>query len=416
MKISMLSIGSIGDVRPFTLLGKELKSRGHEITIAAFPQFRETVLASGLAFFPLNGNAGKMINAVMQPDTNGLTYLPRLLKNFGQTIPDLIQSMTDSCIGSEAMICNYFGSVYYSIAELYNIPCFQVHYFPMDPTAEFPISSVRNQHMSKPFNLASYKIGYFVISMVEKHFLSSWRKGHLLSQNRSITKPDYTAGSRSVPVLYAISPSFLQRPKEWNNSIHMCGFFLDDLRINYRPSTSLLHFMEKGAAPVYIGFGSMNAGNMNKLLTIILKAICATGIRAIIFPGDTCSHQSSGDQIYFVSEFVPHDWIFPRVSAVIHHGGAGTTATGLRHGKPTLIIPFAGDQPFWGNLVARTGCGPQPLFRKNLSVHKLAQRMKDLISNPLYREKAAEMSIKIKEESGIQTAADIIEKEITGVR
>lgn len=416
MRICMLSMGSVGDVRPCLLLGKELRARGHQVTVAAFPQFRDMITAAGLAFFPLGGNSEEMINAIMQPDTNGLTYLPRLMKNLSAIIPDLIRSLTESCAGAEAMVCNYFGSVYYSIAEMYGIPCVQINFFPMDPTGEIPISSVRNQHLGKYMNLASYRMGYLLISLVEKHYLTNWRKDRRLDKRKIQTKPDYTAGVHSVSVIYAISPSLLQRPREWDERIHMSGFLFDNSPEYWQPPAPVREFVENGPKPVYIGFGSMNAGNMNKLLTIILRSVRAAGIRAVICLVNTGRKLTSNHTVCFIDEYVPHDWLFPRVSAVVHHGGAGTTAAGLRYGRPTLVIPFAGDQPFWGNLVHQAGCGPKPVPREKLSVRKLTEGLIDLVSKPSYSANAETLAGKMEKECGVKSAADLIEKEITGGR
>lgn len=416
MRISMLSMGSVGDVRPYILLGKELAFRGHQVTIAAFPQFREMVTGAGLAFFPLGGNAEKLIYAIMQPDTSGLTYLPRFSKNIHQILPELISSLTDSCAGADAMVCNYFGTVYYSVAEMYRIPCVQINFFPMDPTRDMPISSIRNQHLGKRLNLATYKAGYLLISMLEKHLLSDWRKEYQLDLRKISMKPDHKAGSLSVPVIYAISPSFLPRPREWNDRVYMSGFIFDESPSSFRPSEKLEEFLKSGPQPVYIGFGSMNAGNMNKMLAIILRAVRASGVRAVINLVNTGRSLASNQTVFFVNDLVPHDWLFPRVSAVIHHGGAGTLSTGLRYGKPTLVIPFAGDQPFWGNLAWQSGCGPKPVSREKLTVRKLTAGMIDLVSKEHYKTNAKALSEKLNRENGVQTAADIIEKEITEER
>lgn len=411
MKITMLSIGSVGDVRPYIILGKELKSRNHSVTIAVFPQFKKIVQEAGLRFFSLDGDSESMMNAIMQPDTNGISYFPRLVKNMKSHIDDLIQSMVDSCSDADAMICNFFGTLYYSIAELNTIPCIQTHFFPMDPTGEIPMSSVRNQHLGRYGNLASYKIGYMSMSLIERYFLADWRMDHHLMKRKIATRPDYTVGDHPIPVIYAISPCVFPRPQEWSQEIHMSGFWFEKNPAAWTPSAEIEAFLENGAKPIYIGFGSMSAGDMNKLLTIVLRSVRTTGVRAVINLGKTGRKFKSNQHILFLNE-VPHDWLFPRVAAVIHHGGAGTTAAGLRYGRPTLIIPFAGDQPFWGDQIRKKRCGPKPIPRKNLSVRKLAAGILDLLSNPDYAKNAADIAEALEKENGIQTAADIIEQGI----
>ena len=138
----------------------------------------------------------------------------------------------------------------------------------------------------------------------------------------------------------------------------------------------------------------------------------AAGVRAVFSTGWSGKCLSSNRSVFFTEE-VPHDWLFPRVSAVVHHGGAGTTASGLRYGKPSLVIPFAGDQAFWGYQVYKTGCGPKPIPRSALSVRKMTKALIALRSNSHYYENARRISGQLAKEHGVRDAADLIELEIT---
>lgn len=411
MNITMLTIGSMGDVRPFVLLGRELRSRGHTITIATFSGFEKMILDAGLGFFPLSGNAAAFMASIMAPDTNGLTYLPHLWKGLKQYAPELIRDMDESCRHANAMVVNFFGSVYYSIAEKYGIPCIQTYYFPMDPNSAVPISSIRNMHLGAALNRQSYKLGYMAIGTVEKLILSPWRKENRLDPRKASSHPNYQIGNHTVPVIYAISPCLFPRPAEWGPAIRMSGFWFDDTPVSWKAPDALESFLSAGDRPVYIGFGSMVSGDMNRLLTILLRAIHASGIRAIVSLGDRRTDLHSTRNVLFAS-YIPHDWIFPRVQAVVHHGGAGTTAAGLRYGLPTLIIPFAGDQPFWGDRVFRSGCGPKPVNRKSLTVHSLTRSLIDLTRQEKYAVHAAQMAAAMKQEHGVQQAADMVESDI----
>ena len=412
MRITMLSVGSTGDVRPYVLLGRELQARGHQVTISAFPRFEEMAADAGLAFYPIRGSAESMMASIMAPDTNGFTYLPRLWKGVKDAAPRMLQDMTDSCRDADALVCNFFGSVFYSIAEKYNIPCIQTHLFPMDPTREVPISSVRNQHLGSFLNKSSYKAGYYVIGTVEKYILGSWRRDNGMTQRKPALRPDYRIGSHTIPVICAISPSLFPRPADWDPRIHMSGFWFDESPVDYQPSPELAEFLESGSRPIYIGFGSMNSGDMNRLLSISLRSVHAAGLRAVFSTG-WCGRALKSTRSVFFTDNIPHDWLFPRISAVVHHGGAGTTAAGLRYGKPTLVIPFAGDQSFWGHQVYQAGCGPKPVPRDSLSVRKMTRALLDLKSSGSYFESARRISGEMAREHGVRSAADIIEEEIT---
>ncbi len=412
MRITMLSVGSTGDVRPYVLLGRELQARGHRVTISAFPRFRDMAEDAGLSFFPIRGSAESMMSSIMAPDTNAFTYLPRLWKGVKDAAPQMLSDMTESCRGADAMVCNFFGSVYYSIAEKYDIPCIQSHLFPMDPTGDFPISSVRNQRMGSLINRSSYRLGYFVIGKVEKHILGAWRRENSLMERKPGTRPDYRVGSHTIPVIYALSTSLVPRPADWDPRIHISGFWFDESPVSYQPSPELAEFLSNGSRPIYIGFGSMNTGNMNKLISISLRSIHAAGLRAVFVTGWNDRELKSTGSVFFTDN-VPHDWLFPRVSAVVHHSGAGTTAAGLRYGRPTLAIPFAGDQSFWAHQVWRAGCGPKPIPRDSLSVRKMTDALLELNSNGSYSEAAQRIGCRMAEEHGVRSAADMIEEEVT---
>lgn len=364
MKITMMSLGSTGDVRPYVILGKELKRRGHEVTIAAFSSFRGMVEGNGLAFFPIAGDAENLMNNIMAPGVKGTAYLREISRSLKTVAPLLLNDLLMAAEGADAMCCTFFGTMYYSVAEKYDIPCIQTHYFPMDPTEITPISSAPGRKLGKTWNLLSYRLGYFLIGCLEKKLLTDWRELHGLKLRGVHTAPDYHVNGHEIPVVYATSPQIVPKAKEWGDNIHVFGFWWEDMPENLTGPESLEAFIKAGEPPVYIGFGSMVSGNMTRVYSRVLRAVKAAKVRAVVDLGWNADkmHMKSTENVYFCSG-VQHDWLFPQMKAVVHHGGAGTTATGLRHGKPTLIIPFGGDQPFWGERVYAMGCGPKPISR-----------------------------------------------------
>ena len=408
MRILMAAIGSTGDVRPFILLGRELASRGHRVTIAAFSAFREPVLQAGLAFAPLSGDAEKMMASIMTPGTGGLTYLPRLEKGIREAVPGLLRDLTACCREADALICNFFGSVFYSIAEMAGIPCVQTYYFPMDPNRDMPVSSVGRQDLPGWVNRATYRIGYLLIGIVERRYLGRWRKENHLAPRRPRMGPDYRLGGGRIPVIYALSPGILPRPADWGEGIHMSGFWLEEEAPDWQPPEALARFLHEGPPPVYIGFGSMNSGDMEQLMETTLEAVHAAGLRAVVHLGWSGVREERERDVFFL-DYVPHGWLFPRVAAVVHHGGIGTTAAGLQYGKPTLIIPFGGDQPFWGYHIRRLGCGPEPLPRKKVTAPRLTAALRELTGRPEYRENAEKVMRILRQEHGVRVAADLIE-------
>ena len=412
MKITMLAIGSTGDVRPYMLLGRELKHRGHQVTVASFSPFEKMITDAGLNFYCLSGDALELMGNLMKPGVVGVKYLQEVERSLRDVAPVLLADLTRSCEDADAMVCTYFGSLYYSIAEKYDIPCIQTHYFPMDPNDCMPMSSAPGLKWGRQWYKTTYKLGYLLIGILERRYLSQWRKENGMEQRAIQTKPDYNVLGHRVPVIYAASPLVMSRPESWDEHIHMSGFWYDEQPGEWTPPQDLVDFMAAGDKPIYIGFGSMVSGNMNKTFTTVLRAIRASGVRAVIGMGWGGNvHAHSNSRVY-ISEYIPHDWLFPRVSAVVHHGGAGTTAAGLRNGLPTLVVPFGGDQPFWGNRVHALGCGPKPIHRDSMTVQRLAKGLVDLTSHAGYRSAAEELAVKLRSEGGVSHAADIVEQEI----
>ncbi|KAL8835222.1 MAG: hypothetical protein Q9170_003418 [Blastenia crenularia] len=174
----------------------------------------------------------------------------------------------------------------------------------------------------------------------------------------------------------------IPKPSDWGPEIDIAGFVFLDLASSFKPPAALTQFLEAGEPPVYIGFGSIVVDDPDKFTTMIFEAIEMAGVRALVSKGwgGLGSEGNTPDNVYML-ENTPHDWLFPRVSAVVHHGGAGTTAIGLKCGKPTMIVPFFGDQPFWGAMVAKAGAGAkEPIPYKHLSAERLAEGIKQCLS------------------------------------
>jgi hypothetical protein len=171
----------------------------------------------------------------------------------------------------------------------------------------------------------------------------------------------------------------------------------------------LTAFLESGPPPIYIGFGSIVVHNPEALTNLVFAAIKLAGVRAVVSTGwcGVGSSDHTTDSVYLVGD-CPHDWLFPRVSAVVHHGGAGTTAAGIRAGKSTVIVPFFGDQPFWGQMIARAQVGPWPVPYKELTAEKLAESI-TIALQPQAQEAAKRISKVIEAEAGAaNTTKDIL--------
>jgi sterol 3beta-glucosyltransferase len=218
-----------------------------------------------------------------------------------------------------------------------------------------------------------------------------------------------SAHMQRYPVLYGFSPSILSKPADWKNTCITGYWFLDEAN-DWTPPAALLDFLDRGIPPIYIGFGSMGSRNPEQTADLVLEAIAMTGQRAILQSGWGGLIKHDLPDNVFIVDSISHSWLFPRVAAVVHHGGAGTTSAGLRAGVPTIIIPFFGDQPFWGRRVAELGVGTEPIPRKQLTAKKLATAIHQVINDRAMRQNAADLGAKIRAEDGIANVVDIIQK------
>ena len=202
------------------------------------------------------------------------------------------------------------------------------------------------------------------------------------------------------------SPALIPKPKDWGSHITISGFFFLSLASNYQPDPELAEFLAAGPPPVYIGFGSIVVDDPNAMTKLIFDAVAKTGQRALVskgWGGLGGDDLGKPDNVFMLGN-CPHDWLFQHVSCVVHHGGAGTMAAGIALGRPTVIVPFFGDQPFWGAMVARAGAGPSPIPHKELTAEKLADGIMEALK-PETLERAKELGERIREERGCENGA-----------
>ncbi|KAJ3042294.1 hypothetical protein HDV00_007661 [Rhizophlyctis rosea] len=209
-----------------------------------------------------------------------------------------------------------------------------------------------------------------------------------------------------VPWTFCWSPSLIPKPVDWGNHIAISGFYFLDQATNYTPPDDLQQFLSSGAPPIYIGFGSITGHDPVKFTATILEGVKSANVRAIVSKGWMGMGAGADEDpwikknVFFIGD-CPHDWLFKHVDAVCHHGGAGTLSAGLRCGKPTIVVPFFGDQFFWGAMVYRMKAGPLPLPATELTSPKLGTAITTALS-PETRQIALQIASQMAAENGVR--------------
>ena len=242
-----------------------------------------------------------------------------------------------------------------------------------------------------------------------------WYRPFINDFRQRLGLPAYSAAKfyrtlRSTPMLSAYSPSIIPHPADWPENVHVTGYFFLDTQSDWQPSPDPAAFLDAGDPPVYIGFGSMAGSNPEQFAQLILEALAKSGQRGLLLTGWGGLRPETVPENVFVLDSAPHSWLFPRMAAVVHHGGAGTTAEGLRAGVPSVIVPFVLDQPFWGARVKALGLGPDPIPQKNLTADRLANAITLAVTDSGMKTARQFVGAAIRAEDGIGNAVKIVQR------
>ncbi|XP_022963847.1 sterol 3-beta-glucosyltransferase UGT80A2 isoform X1 [Cucurbita moschata] len=410
LQIVMLIVGTRGDVQPFVAIGKRLQDYGHRVRLATHSNFKEFVLTAGLEFFALGGDP-KILAGHMVKNKGFLPSGPSEIPVQRNQMKEIIYSLLPACkepdpetgisFNAEAIIANPPAYGHTHVAEALKIPIHIFFTMPWTPTSEFPhpLSRVKQQ--------AGYRLSYQIVDSLIwlgiRDMINDLRKKRL--KLRPVT---YLSGSHasesSVPHGYIWSPHLVPKPKDWGPKVDVVGFCFLDLASSYEPPESLVNWLKAGDKPIYIGFGSLPVQEPAKMTQIIVKALELTRQRGIINKGwgGLGNLEEPKDFVYLLDN-CPHDWLFLQCKAVVHHGGAGTTAAGLKAACPTTIVPFFGDQPFWGEQVHARGVGPSPIPVEEFSLNKLVDAINFML-DPTVKKSAVELAKAMENEDGVEGA------------
>jgi sterol 3beta-glucosyltransferase len=416
MRIAIIATGGRGDVQPYIALGQGLQKAGHTVRLVTMQDFEALVRSYGLEFWSVRGNAQESLESTeareLMEKGNLLTMLRLMKKESMRTSVEWMEDGLAACQGMDLLITGSLGlNIGLALAEHLNIPLIRAHLFPFTPTRTFPSVLIpqTSTNLGGSFNLLSWQLVLQMLWLGVGPIFNQARKKVLGLPPSSLVET-YHSDSSKGPMFYGFSPSVIPRPADWKDGVHVTGYWFLDPAEDWTPPPALVDFLQAGPPPVYIGFGSMSSRKPEETAELVIKAITKTGQRALLFSGWSGLHKEDLPDSVLMIDSIPHAWLFPRAAAVVHHGGAGTTAAGLRAGVPSIVVPFNFDQPFWGQRVHKLGVGPRPIPRSRLTVDRLAQAIQEVVTNTSMRQRAAELGLKIRAEDGIANAVDLIQK------
>ncbi|KAF9265967.1 glycosyltransferase family 1 protein [Marasmius fiardii PR-910] len=447
MNIVVMIVGSRGDVQPYVALCKKLLEDGHRVRIATHGTFLSFVEDHQLEFFDIGGDPKDLMSYMVKnpgliPGVESLTNgdIPRKRKMLTEMMDGCWRSCHSPCprtgrtFAADAIISNPPAFAHVHCAEALGIPLLMSFTMPWTPTTEFhhPLVNIQESNAKKGLtNYLSYALADILTWQGLGDIVNKFRSNLNLKPLSLRTGPSLV-DTLKVPWTYCMSPALVPKPLDWKNHIDVVGFYFLDLATSYTPPDDLSAFLAAGDAPVYIGFGSVVVDDAATMTRTVFEATKKAGVRALVSAGWGGLGGVTVPPHIFILENIPHDWLFDkeRVSAVVHHGGAGTTAAGLAKGRPTVVVPFFGDQAFWGesyhafsfayplgggflmklicypgNMIYKAGAGPAPIHHKELDVDNLCNAIKFAVS-PAAKEAAARMATQIREEDGVRAGVD----------
>lgn len=418
MRLFFLCSGTRGDVQPYLALALRLRGAAVQPVIAAPPAFRAFVESYGLDFAPVAGNptdllvSGRYLGALSlergwrQALVASLHYWRAARPLFAQ----MLENAWAACRQAEALVVSLPTTWGFHLACALEVPCCFAPVQPLTRTRTHPSALLP---VTRSLGMAGNRLTHW---LVEQALWRPWRTELNRWRTRTLGLPPLRANPfdeiyrRGVPFIYGYSPSVAPRPADWPATHQVTGYWWLPPDTAYTPPPALERFLANGPPPVYLGFGNLPTEQPRATLALIAEATARAGLRAVVLADAAIAHSLALPESVFTLPFVSHEWLFPRVAAAVHRGGAGSTAASLRAGLPTLVVTTASDGFFWGARIAALGAGPLPLPRRTLTVERLAEALTQLVNDSAMRAQAQSVAAKLALEDGAGLAAELIQR------
>ncbi len=421
MRITIPTTGSRGDVQPYIALGLGLQSAGHQVRLATHADFEPLVRSYGLDFYSLeaDGRALQASNAgdrMLKAGRNPVAFLREFVRLREPLIRGMMANCYHACRDADVVLMTTTSPLLgHSVAQKLGVPAYRTSLQPADLSRYHTSFLFPEPPEWLPFQGVYNVFSHFFVGLT---LWQMWRKTFNEARRDVLDLPPLPLTGPGRDFLHTAisldgySSLIVPKPRDWPDSHHLTGYWYLDAPAGWRPPTDLEDFLAAGEPPVYVGFGCNHNRDAAEVTDLVVRALKAAGVRGVLATGwGGLESVARSDQFYSL-ESAPHAWLFPSMAAVAHHGGAGSTAAGLRAGVPSILIPFTSDQPFWGRRVHQLGLGPKPIPRKDLTAERLESAVRLAMTDTAIRRRSEEMGRMIRAEDGVGKAVALFQRHV----
>jgi UDP:flavonoid glycosyltransferase YjiC (YdhE family) len=400
MRILIAAAGSRGDVAPYTGLGAELRRAGYDVVLATTDTFAPLVRDAGLEFRSLPADLRAR---------GGATGKRELMRTAAAFITELGQGFADAMDeGADLLLLSTTTApLGWHLTEATGTPSLGVYLQPTAPTGDFPPVVTGSRSLGR---LANRATGRFALRMADRVYEQAVAKLRQRLQLPAASPSEMRRRQERAnwPILHGFSTALVPRPSDWRPGLEVVGNWWPHHDPAERLPTDLEDFLRAGPRPVLIGFGSMASGDGERLSEIAVRALRRAGLRGILQAG-SAGLAADGEDVLTIGD-VPHALLFPRLAAVVHHGGAGTSAAALRAGVPAVTVPVTADQPFWAGRLAALGAATDPIPFRSLTAERLADSLDQVVKQQAHSRAAARAAQHLLTENGAGQALKAIQQ------
>jgi sterol 3beta-glucosyltransferase len=401
--VAIAAVGSRGDVAPLTGVGVALREAGHEVVVVAYTPFADLITECGLEFRELAADFTPGAD-VSPREALAAMFTPRGQRDTGQLLLDALRDVPADIL----LLTPLAELAGHPLAEASGIPSAGVRMQPLSATAAYPPTVLGAWSAGSVGNRLATDAGAWIFDRLYGGVVAGFRRDLGLPK-RSTRALRRQRTNANWPILHGYSPIVLPRPDDWRPGLEVVGYWWP-APTDWQPPRALTDFLAAGPAPVFLGLGStvVSERRAGQLADVIAEALRQAGMRGVVQSG-WAGLDVSGDDVLVIGD-APHDWLFPRMAAVAHHCGAGTTAATLRAGVPTIALPGpAGDQPFWARRLHELGASAAPIPQRTLTADRLADAIRTAVTNTELRDTTRQLAGRIAAEDGAARVVATVE-------